>query len=92
MFVSVIQAEIEGGESAKSISCYMNQTGLSEDRAREHMNILIDESWKKMNKVRAVDSSSPFEKPFVETAINLVLLFSILFGSLSLSLSFSLSQ
>ncbi|RVW72527.1 Isoprene synthase, chloroplastic [Vitis vinifera] len=65
------KAEIEGGESAKSISCYMNQTGLSEDRAREHMNILIDESWKKMNKVRAVDSSSPFEKPFVETAINL---------------------
>lgn len=65
------KAEIEGGESAKSISCYMNQTGLSEDRAREHMNNLIDESWKKMNKVRAVDSSSPFEKPFVETAINL---------------------
>ncbi|RVW26800.1 Isoprene synthase, chloroplastic [Vitis vinifera] len=87
------KAEIEGGESAKSISCYMNQTGLSEDRAREHMNILIDESWKKMNKVRAVDSSSPFEKPFVETAINLVLLFQYcLVLSLSLSLSLSLNK
>ena len=67
----VIQAELERGESANSISCYMHQTGVSEEDAREHMKILIDESWKKMNKVREMDSDSPFAKPFVETAINL---------------------
>ncbi|RVW72524.1 Isoprene synthase, chloroplastic [Vitis vinifera] len=65
------KAELERGESANSISCYMHQTGVSEEDAREHMKILIDESWKKMNKVREMDSDSPFAKPFVETAINL---------------------
>lgn len=49
----------------------MNETGVSEDDACEHLKNLIEENWKKMNMVRAVDSSSPFEKPFVEMVINL---------------------
>ena len=66
-----MQAELERGESANSISCYMHQSGASEEEAREHMRNLIDESWRKMNKAVEMDSSSPFTKPFVETAINL---------------------
>ncbi|KAE9454985.1 hypothetical protein C3L33_13116, partial [Rhododendron williamsianum] len=63
-------AELERGESVNSILCYMRETGLSEQEARKHIRKLIDEAWKKMNKERvAVDS--PFEKPFIETAINL---------------------
>ncbi|XP_058210698.1 tricyclene synthase EBOS, chloroplastic-like [Rhododendron vialii] len=63
------KAELERGESANSIVCYMHETGLSEQEARKHIRKLIDEAWKKMNKERvAVDS--PFEKPFIETAIN----------------------
>ncbi|XP_058211462.1 tricyclene synthase EBOS, chloroplastic-like [Rhododendron vialii] len=63
------KAELERGESANSILCYMHETGLSEQEALKHIRKLIDEAWKKMNKERvAVDS--PFEKPFIETAIN----------------------
>nr|POE80650.1 putative terpene synthase 12 [Quercus suber] len=62
-------AELERGETANSILCYMRETGLSEDFAREHISNLIDKTWKKMNKDRFSDS--PFEEPFLETAINL---------------------
>ncbi|KAG5551789.1 hypothetical protein RHGRI_010018 [Rhododendron griersonianum] len=64
------KAELERGESANSILCYMHETGVSEQEARKHISSLIEEAWKKMNKERvAVDS--PFEKPFIETAFNL---------------------
>nr|ANB66347.1 terpene synthase 2 [Camellia sinensis] len=61
--------ELERGESANSILCYMKENGVSEQVARKHISSLIDETWKKMNKDRVIDS--PFEKSFVETAINL---------------------
>lgn len=62
-------AELERGETANSILCYMRETSLSEDFAREHISNLIDKTWKKMNKDRFSDS--PFEETFLETAINL---------------------
>ncbi|KAF5741462.1 terpene synthase [Tripterygium wilfordii] len=63
-------AEIERGESANSITCYMNETGCCEEVARAHLSGLIDKEWKKLNKIR-VDDDSPFGKIFVETTINL---------------------
>ncbi|KAF8391448.1 hypothetical protein HHK36_023753 [Tetracentron sinense] len=62
-------AEVEKGEVATSIQCYMHETGLSEELAREHTRHLINEMWKKMNKDGASDS--PFPDPFIETTINL---------------------
>ncbi|KAG5551786.1 hypothetical protein RHGRI_010015 [Rhododendron griersonianum] len=44
------KAELEKGESANSILCYMHETGLSEHEARKHIRKLIDKAWKKMNK------------------------------------------
>ncbi|KAF7146224.1 hypothetical protein RHSIM_Rhsim04G0057800 [Rhododendron simsii] len=64
------KAELERGESANSILCYMHETGSSEREARKHISSLIEEAWKKMNKER-VAADSPFEKPFIETAFNL---------------------
>ncbi|KAF7144461.1 hypothetical protein RHSIM_Rhsim04G0059800 [Rhododendron simsii] len=64
------KAELERGESANSILCYMYETGVSEQEARKHISSLIEEAWKKMNKER-VAANSPFEKPFIETAFNL---------------------
>ncbi|KAG5551788.1 hypothetical protein RHGRI_010017 [Rhododendron griersonianum] len=64
------KAELERGESANSILCYMHETGVSEQEARNHISSLIEEAWKKMNKER-VAADSPFEKPFIETAFNL---------------------
>ncbi|XP_061360067.1 tricyclene synthase EBOS, chloroplastic-like [Gastrolobium bilobum] len=62
-------AEIQRGEVASSILCYMREAGVTEEGAYKHMHILLDETWKKMNKDRV--THSPFPKPFVEIAINL---------------------
>ncbi|XAR55430.1 Tricyclene synthase [Bertholletia excelsa] len=64
------KAELERGESANSIPCYMKESGVSEEVARKHIRSLADEAWKKMNKHRLANDS-PFEKPLIETAINL---------------------
>ncbi|KAE8686871.1 putative terpene synthase 12 [Hibiscus syriacus] len=61
--------ELERGESANSITCYMKETGCSEDEARQHISDLIDSYWKKMNRCR-VDGST-FAKQLLETGINL---------------------
>ncbi|KDP35321.1 hypothetical protein JCGZ_09480 [Jatropha curcas] len=61
--------EIKRGDVPKSIQCYMHETGASEVRAREHIQYLISQTWRNMNKERVVDS--PFSKPFVGLANNL---------------------
>lgn len=70
MFVLLKQAEIERGETASSILCYMRDTGVSEEVAREHIRRMIDQSWKKMNK-DIIENSHPFGKGFAEAAKNL---------------------
>ncbi|KAA8524553.1 hypothetical protein F0562_010976 [Nyssa sinensis] len=62
-------AELERGETANSIICYMHDTGLSEEHAHEYIRSLIDENWKKMNKERVANST--FAEPFIETIMNL---------------------
>ncbi|KAM3319900.1 alpha-farnesene synthase [Capsicum chacoense] len=42
-------AELERGDVASSIICYMQQENVSEDVAREHMESIILNSWKKIN-------------------------------------------
>ncbi|KAK7404929.1 hypothetical protein VNO78_05989 [Psophocarpus tetragonolobus] len=63
------KAELANGEAASSIVCYMRERGASEESAYKHIRGLLNETWKKMNKDRV--SQSPFQKPFVETAMNL---------------------
>ncbi|KAF8411657.1 hypothetical protein HHK36_004215 [Tetracentron sinense] len=53
--------ELERGDVPKSIQCYMHESGVSEEVAREHIKQLIGETWKKMNKDRV---SSGFPQPF----------------------------
>ncbi|XVE49794.1 hypothetical protein DITRI_Ditri01bG0110300 [Diplodiscus trichospermus] len=61
------KAEIERGDIS-GILCYMRETGLSEETAREHISNLIEEAWKKLNKDGI--EGSPFDKVFVEIAFN----------------------
>ncbi|KAG7981065.1 hypothetical protein I3843_05G213200 [Carya illinoinensis] len=61
--------ELERGDVLKSIQCYMNDTGASEEVAREYIRSLISTTWKKFNEERA--ANSPFSEPFVEIAMNL---------------------
>ncbi|CAA2956202.1 probable terpene synthase 12 [Olea europaea subsp. europaea] len=63
------KAEIERGESANAISCFMHENGVSEEVARGYINSLIDENWKMLNKELVL--GSPFEKSFIEVTINL---------------------
>ncbi|KAF8409457.1 hypothetical protein HHK36_005533 [Tetracentron sinense] len=61
--------ELQRGDVPKSIQCYMNETGASEQEAREHIRVLIRDAWKKLNEDRVADS--PFHQTFIEAAVNL---------------------
>ncbi|XP_022896316.1 terpene synthase 10-like [Olea europaea var. sylvestris] len=61
--------EMKRGDVPKTIQCYMNETGASEDEAREHIRSLIRETWKKMNQAQEI--ICPFSKTFIEIAMNL---------------------
>ena len=63
-----LQHEMERGDNPKSIQCYMNDKGVSEDEAREHIKYLITETWKKLNEECA---ESRMSKPFIENCLNL---------------------
>ncbi|CAI0550316.1 unnamed protein product [Linum tenue] len=68
--------EIARGETTNSISCYMNDNGVSEEQARQHIECLIDEAWKKMNQelfliAKDIVGSNAFVKSFLRSAINL---------------------
>ncbi|PIN07401.1 Myrcene synthase [Handroanthus impetiginosus] len=41
--------ELERGDVSKSIQCYMNETGASDQKAQKAMRLLIWEAWKKLN-------------------------------------------
>ncbi|XP_026423934.1 exo-alpha-bergamotene synthase-like isoform X1 [Papaver somniferum] len=61
-------AEIKRGEVASSIYCYMQETNVSEEDAREHVKSLIHETFKGMNRYLYV--SSPFDRSFVNIVLN----------------------
>ncbi|KAK4276006.1 hypothetical protein QN277_019009 [Acacia crassicarpa] len=62
------EREKETGDIPKSIECYMNETGASEADAGRHVNWLISETWKKMNKEA---TTSPEFKSFIDVALNI---------------------
>ena len=63
------QDELKRGDVPKSIQCYMNEVGVSEEEARQHIKSLIDQTWKHLNKDRV--ANSPFSRTFIEIATNL---------------------
>ncbi|WVZ03401.1 hypothetical protein V8G54_024207 [Vigna mungo] len=62
-------AERERGDAASSIVCYMKEEGVSEEKARKHIEDKIIEAWKKINKCYGCCSSCWVE-PFLTQAIN----------------------
>ncbi|XP_024026151.1 myrcene synthase, chloroplastic [Morus notabilis] len=67
--LSTLPFELEKGNVPTSIQCYMNEFGASEDEARQHIKLIIDESWKQLNKDR--DANSPFSRTFLDICTNL---------------------
>nr|QSL78018.1 Terpene synthase like 1 chloroplastic [Nigella sativa] len=66
--VATSSAELERGDVASSIYCYMQETNASEGDARKHIRGLIMDTWKKLN--RAI-FESPFDPTFVNLSVNL---------------------
>ncbi|KAF5754572.1 putative (E)-beta-ocimene synthase [Helianthus annuus] len=62
--------EIDKGQDANAISCYMHETGVSEEVAREYIKTLIDKAWMKMITAR-VACSADLAYPIIDMAINL---------------------
>ncbi|RVW71184.1 (-)-alpha-terpineol synthase [Vitis vinifera] len=61
--------ELKRGDVPKSIQCYMYETSASEDDARKYIGFLIDETWKKMNEERNLNS--PFSQTFIGMAMDI---------------------
>ncbi|XP_049351825.1 (R)-linalool synthase TPS5, chloroplastic-like [Solanum verrucosum] len=62
--------ELKRGDVPKSIQCYMNEKGVSEEEAREHIRFLIKETWELMNS-SAHKENSLFSETFIEIAKNI---------------------
>ncbi|WMV12653.1 hypothetical protein MTR67_006038, partial [Solanum verrucosum] len=62
--------ELRRGDVPKSIQCYMNEKGVSEEEAREHIRFLIKEIWELMNS-SAHKENSLFSETFIEIAKNI---------------------
>ena len=69
IFFVNVQDEIKSGDVPKSIQCYIHEAGFSEDEARQHIKLLIRETWMLLNEDRF--ASLPLPKQFIETATNL---------------------
>nr|GLL31882.1 (-)-alpha-terpineol synthase-like [Ipomoea trifida] len=61
--------EMARGDTSKSIQCYMQETGRSEDEAHNMMREMVEATWKKMNKEILMDTH--FCRDYVQTALNL---------------------
>ncbi|XP_047250910.1 (R)-linalool synthase TPS5, chloroplastic isoform X2 [Capsicum annuum] len=55
--------ELKRGDVPKSIQCYMNENGASEEESREHIRFLIKETWEALN--TAERKNSLFSETFV---------------------------
>ena len=49
----------------------MNDTGASEHEARRYIKDLINQSWKKLNKIQMLNYSPIISKDFIEISLNL---------------------
>ncbi|XP_030539707.1 beta-bisabolene synthase-like [Rhodamnia argentea] len=64
--------ELARGDNFKALECLMNETGASEEAAREHiMHHMVRETWKRMNKVAFEDYPVPGLGPFFGACLNL---------------------
>uniref|UniRef100_M4C949 Uncharacterized protein n=1 Tax=Brassica campestris TaxID=3711 RepID=M4C949_BRACM len=63
--------EMARGDVLKSIQCYMNETGVSEEKARMHVHKMINDMWDEMNYEKIENHSSLIPQDFAETVINL---------------------
>ncbi|KAL4180251.1 hypothetical protein AMTRI_Chr13g124310 [Amborella trichopoda] len=69
--------EQERGDVLKSIQCYMQETGASEEQAREHIKDLINDIWKHLH--QECSTPSPLPKTFMKDALNIARSFEFMY-------------
>ncbi|KAI6697373.1 hypothetical protein NL676_017492 [Syzygium grande] len=69
--LSTSSYELAQGDSFKALECYMNETGSSEEVAKEHIRHLVRETWKRMNRDVFEDNLYPGFGPFLNAVLNL---------------------
>lgn len=66
-----MQEAIERGEEVNAITCYMLETGSSNEDARANIQKLIHQNWKVLNKEITTYNYDRFGKPFIRISCNL---------------------
>ncbi|KAG2331807.1 hypothetical protein Bca52824_002987 [Brassica carinata] len=70
-YINFFQDELARGDVLKSVQCYMNETGASEEKARVHVRQIINDMWDEMNYEKMKSRSSLIPQDFVESVMNL---------------------
>ncbi|KAH7525553.1 hypothetical protein JRO89_XSUnG0072200 [Xanthoceras sorbifolium] len=65
--------ELKRGDIPKSVQCFMNETGASEEVSRQHIKDQMRQLWKKVNVYRAADST--LSETAIEVMLNIVRMF-----------------
>ncbi|KAL3753901.1 hypothetical protein ACJRO7_001185 [Eucalyptus globulus] len=68
--LSTSSYELARGDNFKALECYMNETGASEEAAREHVKKMVHETWKRMNKDVFEDYPYSGLGPFLDACMN----------------------
>ncbi|XP_039166663.1 (E,E)-alpha-farnesene synthase [Eucalyptus grandis] len=63
-------AERERGDAPSSVACYMREANVSEDIARKHITILINQAWNSINAHCFGNAEKPFLRPFINVTVN----------------------
>ncbi|PWA73563.1 terpene synthase 7 [Artemisia annua] len=71
--------EIARGDTPKAVQCYMHESGASEAEARTYIKMMMDETWKKLNKERA-HANSQFFREYINYAADVVRTAQLMYG------------
>ncbi|XP_056161808.1 (E,E)-alpha-farnesene synthase-like isoform X1 [Syzygium oleosum] len=63
-------AERDRGDAPSSVVCYMREANVSEDVARKHIKVLINQAWKRINARCFGNAETPFLRPFINVTVN----------------------
>ncbi|KAI6668948.1 hypothetical protein NL676_003833 [Syzygium grande] len=62
--------ELARGDNLKALECYLNETGASKEVVRGHIENLVRETWKRMNKDAFDDYPFSGLEPFLGACLN----------------------
>ncbi|KAI3822626.1 hypothetical protein L1987_10221 [Smallanthus sonchifolius] len=71
--------EMARGYIQQSVQCHMRESGATEEEARGYIKEMIWDTWKKLNKERAL-ANSQFSREYIEYAANMARMAQFMYG------------